>query len=430
MPESKAAASQRLLILHPNFPGQFKHLARAAADLGHDVRFLCQTHYNRSIPGVLRLKLKGTASRETLLLQAKSTFEQTKQLADQYKLGVTSLRKGSWTPDVVISHSGWGCGLFVKEFWPQCRHVAYLEWWFNPTSEFYRYDPENLELGIHPKATSTHWLRNQPLALELCAADAVVAPTEWQRQQLPSVLQKRCQIVHDGIDMQTFRPAEPSQRHSNPLLTYGTRGMEPLRGFPQFIRALPELLQTRPNLCVEIAGEDSGGGSPPKAFSSWGSWAKQFLESHGVADQVNWLGHLPLTQYVNWLQRSWCHVYLTHPFVASWSLRGSSRLRHQLLVSDVAPVREFCEGQSNVSFVDHRKPQLSLHLELSLEAKHGTRPCQQTPTAAPTLLPGVVVEQLEPCVWFEADHKPLTGPDLFFIFRTVSIDLFLSPWQS
>ena len=372
MPETKAAARQRLLILHPNFPGQFKHLAKAAADSDHDVRFLCQTHYNRSIPGVLRLKLKGTAGRETLLLQAKSTFEQTNQLADQYKLGFTSLRKAGWTPDVVISHSGWGCGLFVKEFWPQCRHVAYLEWWFNPTSEFYRYDPENLELGIHPKATSTHWLRNQPLALELCAADAVVAPTAWQRQQLPSVLQERCQVVHDGIDMQTFRPAEPSQRHSNPLLTYGTRGMEPLRGFPQFIRALPELMQTRPEICVEIAGEDSSHylGSPPKAFSSWGSWAKQFLESHGVASQVKWLGHLPLTKYVNWLQRSWCHVYLTHPFVASWSLVEALACGTKLLVSDVAPVREFCEGQPNVSFVDHRNAaELSLHLAEALQAK-------------------------------------------------------------
>ena len=84
MPETKAAARQRLLILHPNFPGQFKHLAKAAADSDHDVRFLCQTHYNRSIPGVLRLKLKGTAGRETLLLQAKSTFEQRLKIVKNF----------------------------------------------------------------------------------------------------------------------------------------------------------------------------------------------------------------------------------------------------------------------------------------------------------------------------------------------------------
>jgi glycosyltransferase involved in cell wall biosynthesis len=156
--------------------------------------------------------------------------------------------------------------------------------------------------------------------------------------------------------------------------------MEPLRGFPQFIRALPELMQTRPEICVEIAGEDSSHylGSPPKAFSSWGSWAKQFLESHGVASQVKWLGHLPLTKYVNWLQRSWCHVYLTHPFVASWSLVEALACGTKLLVSDVAPVREFCEGQSNVSFVDHRDEEaLSLHLAQALQAKQEPDPANR-----------------------------------------------------
>ena len=83
------------------------------------------------------MKLKGSAGREALLQQAASTLEQTKKLAEQYRLGFLSLQKANWTPDVVVSHSGWGCGLFVKEFWPQCRHVAYVEWWFNPTSEFY-----------------------------------------------------------------------------------------------------------------------------------------------------------------------------------------------------------------------------------------------------------------------------------------------------
>ena len=365
MPEIKTSQGQRLLILHPNFPGQFKHLAKAAASAGHDVRFLCQTHYNRSIPGVLRMKLKGSAGREALLQQAASTLEQTKKLAEQYRLGFLSLQKANWTPDVVVSHSGWGCGLFVKEFWPQCRHVAYVEWWFNPTSEFYQYDPENLELGIHPDAACKHWQRNQPLALELSAADAVVAPTAWQRQQLPASQQERCQIVHDGIDLQTFRPAATPAHHPTPLLTYGTRGMEPIRGFPQFIRALPKLLHERPDLTVEIAGEDSSNysGSPPKGFKSWGTWAQRFLGDHGVAEQMHWLGHLPLTRYVDWLQRSWCHVYLTHPFVASWSLVEALSCGTRLLVSDVAPVREFCEGQPNVSFVDHRNAaELSLQL--------------------------------------------------------------------
>ena len=47
----EALKRMRFLLLHPNFPGQFKHLAAALASSGHEVKFLCQTHFNRSLPG-------------------------------------------------------------------------------------------------------------------------------------------------------------------------------------------------------------------------------------------------------------------------------------------------------------------------------------------------------------------------------------------
>ena len=345
----------RFLLLHPNFPGQFKHLAEALARSGHEVKFLCQTHYNRSLPGVERLCLKGGGSHQALNQLQLDQQQRTQKLAEQYRGGMEQIRSNGWTPDVVISHSGWGCGLMVKSIWPNCRQIAYLEWWFDPKSSLLSHDISNPELQLNPSLGSKFWLRNQALALELVAADFIVAPTAWQRQQLPASLQQRCRVIFDGIDLELFRP-DPSQRAATPLLTYGTRGMEPMRAFPQFIRELPEVLKRHPTLHVDIAGSDevNYGGQPPSQ-GSWGTWAQGLLKHHGIEQRVSWRGHLPLERYVTWLQSSWCHVYLTHPFVASWSLVEALACGCPLIASDVEPVREFC-GAGLAELVDHRQP--------------------------------------------------------------------------
>ena len=345
----------RVLFLHPNFPGQFRHPAAGFAADGHDVVFLCQTHYGRSLPGVKRLCLKGALGHETLEAQQLTQQQRTQTLADQYRRGMAQLQAEGWDPEVVISHSGWGCGLHVKELWSNAKHVSYLEWWFDPRSDLLHYDPSNHELRLSPNSAASHWKRNQALALELVAADHVVAPSHWQRAQLPALLQKHCEVIYDGIDQKVFKPA-PAARSTRPTLTYGTRGMEPMRAFPQFIRELPALLEQHPGLQVEIAGTDgmNYGGAKP-AEGSWGSWARALLDETGVSNRVSWLGHLAPDRYVQWLQGSWCHVYLTHPFVASWSLVEALSCGCALVASDVKPVREFC-GEGAAWLVDHRQP--------------------------------------------------------------------------
>ena len=352
-------SQKRILFLHPNFPAQFKHLARAAAACGHDTRFLCQTHYGRSLAGVQRLKLKGNASHEHLMAQGGDQIQRSATLAEQYRRGLVNLNASGWQPDVVISHSGWGCGLHVREVWPGCHHIAYVEWWFDPQSDFFRYDPNNADLKLGPQQATKLWRRNQAFALELVSADAIVAPTQWQARQLPPLLRERCHIIHDGVDLQRFKPDLQQFLTSPSLVTYGTRGMEPMRAFPQFIQGLLPLLKSNPEVRVEIAGEDSinYGGHPPKNFASWGKWAKQQLADAGLNDRVHWQGYLNLDEYVQFLQRSHCHVHLSHPFVASWSLLEALACECPLVVSNVAPVRELCEGtHSAVTYVDHREP--------------------------------------------------------------------------
>ena len=378
MPDAGRSERKQVLFLHPNFPAQFKHLANAAAAAGLETGFVCQTHYGRKLPGVKILTLKGKCGIDHLNEVAKNQLQRTSTLSDQYRHGLIKLKSAGWQPDVVISHSGWGCGLHVRELWPNCRHVAYVEWWFNPQSDFFLYDPENDELNLSSKQAPKTWLRNQAQALELVHADAIVAPTRWQAQQLPPLLKERCFVIHDGIDLDRFKPKPELRNKVSPLLTYGTRGMEPIRAFPQFIRSLPALLHQHQDVRVEIAGEDSinYGGNKPEQHPTWGCWAKEFLGKQGLEGRVSWLNYLNSSDYVAWLQRSSCHVYLTHPFVASWSLLEALACQCPMVVSDVKPVREICEATSaEVAYVDHRNiPSLSATIGRCLTGSHEMDP--------------------------------------------------------
>ena len=202
------------------------------------------------------------------------------------------LKDDGWNPDIVISHSGWGCGMYVKEIWPNCKFISYLEWWFNPSSEFFNYDEDNKELGISRHSIKKNWDRNRFIALELASSDQIICPTEWQRSQLPKMLQENCQVVFDGIDLNYFC-VDLRARNTLPTITYGTRGMDPFRCFPQFIRSLPQIIATNKSLRVEIAGNNSVFyGSLPSNFNNWQDWAIEYLKKHNIDGNVTWRGFL------------------------------------------------------------------------------------------------------------------------------------------
>lgn len=351
----------KVLFLHPNFPGQFKHIASHLAQKGNDVYFLCQTNFGKKIKGVKALKLKGKASHEELNSHKLNLVERTKLLSEQYRLGLVKLKNDNWCPDLVISHSGWGCGLYVKEIWPDCNFISYLEWWFNPKSDFFYYDEHNKELGLDRSSIKKNWDRNRFIALELASSDQIIAPTSWQRDQLPKMLINNCEVVFDGVDL-NFYGVNLLARSHYPLLTYGTRGMDPFRGFPQFIRALPKIISNNNELKIEIAGNNSVFyGKTPKGFDNWQEWAIDFLKIHGIVDKVTWRGFMKPDEYLHWLQSSWCHVYLTHPFVASWSMVESLACGPHLIASDVEATREFCKNMPGVSLIDHRDTDQIVH---------------------------------------------------------------------
>jgi len=344
----------RVLFLHPNFPGQFRHPAAHLAQAGHEVRFLCQTHYGRTLPGVDRICLKGPLGDEALNRGPKG-LQRTLHLADQFRQGMLSLRAQGWAPDVVVSHSGWGCGLDARDVFPKARLISYLEWWFAETSPIISFDPDNPWLRYGPADQLALRRRNLPLAAELAEADRVISPTLWQREQLPSTLRQHCTVVPDAVDLEQFQP-NPANRNPTPLLTYGTRGMEAIRAFPEFVEALPEVLTSQPKLSVEIGGEDriAYGGQPPRE-GSFGRWAQARLEPWIRQGRVKFVGYQPLPRYSRWLQRSWMHCQLSWPFVASWSLLEAMASGCCIVASDVEPLRELLTDEA-AAWVNHRRP--------------------------------------------------------------------------
>ena len=322
----------KILLLHPNFPAQFKNIAKDFSNQGNEVKFLCQTHFNRSIKGVERLCLKGSlgeAEHKNYSLE-----EKTIKIANQYKSAFEQLKKGGYNPEIIISHSGWGCGYYARAIWPKARIISYLEWWFDLESDLFTYDVNNSNLPFNNKNVDKYWSRNSFIAMELINSDEIVAPSEWQKSQLPKLIRDKCRVIFDGLSFQNNFKTKKSSKI--PTITYGTRGMEPVRGFPQFIKAITNILSEDSNIEVQIAGEDkiAYGGKLPKQ-KSWKKWAIDYMSKNNVDGCVKWLGYLESKKYKEWLLNSDCHVYLTHPFVISWSLMDAISANCKIVASDI-----------------------------------------------------------------------------------------------
>lgn len=345
---------KKILFLHRNFPAQFKNWAGMFSNIGYDVKFICQTHFNRKLRGVERIKIK-TKSGPQICSEdpiERPTMDPV-EVSEQYKQAFESLSRSGWNPDVVISHSGWGCGYYVKTIWPDCNFISYLEWWFNPESDFFHYD-NNEELKINKNQITRYFKRNQTIALELSTANLIIAPTQWQKDQLPKVLRDNCSVVFDGINF--IESDFVNQEKTNEItLTYGTRGMEPIRAFPQFIKSLPEIVHRIPEITIKIAGKDKVNyGGKRNDGKSWGEWAKKFAKDNNISSNIEWVGYLNPNEYCKWLGSSWCHVYLSHPYVTSWSYLDAIASGTSIVASEIEALREFDYGE--IHYVDHRNP--------------------------------------------------------------------------
>jgi glycosyltransferase involved in cell wall biosynthesis len=175
-----------------------------------------------------------------------------------------------------------------------------------------------------------------------------VCPTRFQAAQFPDWIRSRLTVVHDGIDTELHSPGDGGRailaRWGVPadaeVLTSITRGMEPHRGFPEIMRALAALQKRRPRLHALIGGEDRVAyGAQLPAGESWKQ--RMLAELDLDLTRVHFTGLLPRRDMVEVMRASDVHVYLTVPFVLSWSLLDAMSVGCLVVASDTEPVREF-----------------------------------------------------------------------------------------
>ncbi|WGV27863.1 glycosyltransferase family 4 protein [Halotia branconii] len=350
----------RVLFLHSNFPAQYRHVALALAQNPNNQVVFGTKNRDVNLPGVYKVIFEPSRNPhptthhyvrplESAVLHGQAAFK----LAEQLKI------KG-FVPDVICGHSGWGPTLYIKDAFPDTPLICYFEWFYHALGSDADFDPTD-PLNVDDIARIR--TKNAPILIDLYTCDRGLSPTNWQRAQFPSEFHQKISVLHDGVDTDYFKP-QPGAKLVLPnldlsgvdeIVTYVARGMEPYRGFPQFIETLAYVQERRPNCHVVIVGSERVcyGKSLPNNLTY-----KDLMLKKVPLDlsRVHFTGSLPYGQYLQVIQASSVHVYLTRPFVLSWSMIEAMATGCLVLGSDTAPVTEVIEDGKNGLLVDFFSP--------------------------------------------------------------------------
>ena len=360
----------RLLFIHQNLPGQYRHLLPyygqrpgcEVVGLGETKRL--KQNFRRSIPGVRLVGYDAPPDAAQTTSPILHTTEAAVRRGQAVLAVLLRLKKAGFYPDIVCAHPGWGETLFLKDVYPRSRLIHFCEFYYHTAGQDFNFDPEfsnNAGDVLRLRIQNLHHL----MALEL--ADIGIAPTVWQCSRFPAPYQSKITVVHDGIDTQKVTPDPqafvqfPSKNirltRSDEVITFVSRNLEPYRGFHTFMRALPGLLKARPKARVIIVGgnEVSYGRRLAK-----GSYREKYLaeiEGRFDASRVHFVGRLPYATFLRVLQVSTAHVYLTYPFVLSWSMLEAMAAGCLVIGSRTPPVEEVIRHEQNGLLVDFFSPE-------------------------------------------------------------------------
>jgi glycosyltransferase involved in cell wall biosynthesis len=355
----------KILFIHQNFPGQYKHLAPLLARRGHHcvaltLRVDKATNWRGiqilpySLPKRDGQKLHPwLIDLDTKVTRGEACYRAAYKLKDQ-----------GYTPDLILAHPGWGESLFLRDIWPDARLAIYCELYHLADYPHLNFDPE-FDTSDHGLQALRIRMKNVNNHLHFPAADAGISPTRFQADTFPAEFRDRITVSHDGIDTVTACPmpdvrlnlddgSEVTRRDE--VITFVNRNLEPYRGYHIFMRALPRLLRERPDAKVLIVGGDevSYGAAPPKGQT----WKQIFIdEVRGQIPDADWarvhfLGRIPYDRFLRLLQVSRVHVYLSYPFVLSWSLMEAMACEAAIVACDTEPVREVIRHDGTGRLVD------------------------------------------------------------------------------
>ena len=346
-----------IAFIHRNMPGQFRHLIARFLDGGAH-RVVCIGRRGDFAPpgaGRVTYTLPDSVLTEPNLFL--SPMDEAIRHGLQVMRACEALKANGFRPDLIAAHPGWGESLYVKQIFPDVPLLNYCEIFYSPFGADTNFDPAARQSAEANCVTMT---RNAPLILGLEVCDRGMSPTHWQKSRHPAAYRDKIAVLFDGIDTGTARPDRsavfelPGGTQLNPgdeVVTYVARSLEPYRGFPTFMRALPRILRARPQARVVVLGaDDPVYGKPPPDGRSWRETLLKEIEIDPA--RVHFLGHVPREAYTRLLQVSAVHVYLTVPFVLSWSMLEAMAAGCLVIGSATPPVQEAIENGRNGILVD------------------------------------------------------------------------------
>ncbi len=338
----------KYLFVHQNFPGQFLHLVRhLSRDPANEILFITEANEN-AIPGIRKFAYAPPAPSEATFPDAQE-FEQALARARIVEDMARRLLVLGFIPDIVIGHHGWGELLNLQDVWPGVPLLGYYEFYYRTHGLDVGFDPE---FADPPGGFGKVRAKNAVNLLALENPGHGQTPTRFQLSTYPDWAQPRISVLAEGVDLDVCRP-DPAARRSpldvqgfqvapgDTLVTFVSRDLEPYRGFHAIMRALPRLHRLRPDLKVVMVGGD---GVSYGARLAGKTWREHMLGEVGhMIDpaRICFPGRVPYALFIKLLQRSDAHIYLTYPFVLSWSLREALACGCAIVGSDTAPVREF-----------------------------------------------------------------------------------------
>lgn len=367
-----------ILFLHRDFPAQFKYLVLVLAN-NPDNKVMFITQENQiELKGVEKFVYKPVSKSSGNCNSYLALYSDILSHAQAAAKTAQEIKRRGIKPDVIYGFGFWGLNMFMKDIFPDVPLISYSEWFYNM---------EGADIGFDGKTFSDEFksevrCKNSHILVDLYSCDAAITPTHWQKSQFPKEFQDKIKVLHDGIDTEACKPDSNAKFLINDknlelsaqdeVITYGTRGMEPYRGFPEFMEAAAKILKKRPNAHIVIAGVDKSfyGPPPPK-----GTYKKLMLEKLNLdLSRVHFVGAISFIDYIKLLQISSAHVYSSFPYILSWSVLNAMSVGCCVVASNTAPVLEVIKDNYNGLLFDfYNVDQLVEKIEYAIDNKNNSK---------------------------------------------------------
>jgi glycosyltransferase involved in cell wall biosynthesis len=372
----------RILFIHRNFPGQFRHLATALKQRGHDVLALTDVVNKQAATVQVTHYTLPTNAGAGGVPPLATTFVENITRGEAAAAAMVRLKADGFVPDLIIGACGWGETLFCRDVFPGARLILHAEYYYGDQGADVAFGREYRggDLGRAFRLRS----RNASMLLAMVDADALVAPTRWQAARFPEVLRPKLHVAHEGIDTAFAVPDAAATlklgrqdltiRAGEEIVTFVNRNLEPIRGFHAFMRSLPHLMAARPNARAVIVGGDGVSyGAAPAGGKTWKSVLLAEVGDRLPMERIHFVGRVPHRALINLFQVSAAHVYLSYPFVLSWSMLEAMSAGALVVGSRTPSIEEVIADGRNGLLVDFHDPMdLAATLIGVLERPEGT----------------------------------------------------------